>query len=99
MTLGMMGFICFTASLLDPFQVYWKQNINQMPLNQLPILNLKFESKPKDKPMPKKSCHGVKIAQCYQIFAQILLLLKQKKMLSSHGSFLTIATYHRRETN
>ena len=36
-----------------------------MPLNPLPILNLKFESKPKNKPILKKSCHGVKITQSF----------------------------------
>ena len=30
--------------------------------------------------------------------AYILLLLKQKKMLSLHGGFLTMAMYHHRET-
>ena len=34
----------------------------------------------------------------YQLFAIDSVTVKTKKMLSSHGDFLTIAMYHHRET-
>ena len=58
-------YLFYSKSIGPVLSLLEKQNIIQMPLYQLPMLNLKFESKPTNKPIPKKSCHGVKITQSF----------------------------------